>query len=191
MSNLVKKSCQAFSLVEVIVALTVMALMMVGLLSYVHSASILWQRGQNMLNVKAYYRAVSESLERDISQAILVHNPVGSTEPALKFDMHIRQGNLNGTGSFALDLTDEKLVRILHGTSSNFTVSDTPGTDNVILRSRYQYVVARNVATFTVTRLASHSIIVNLGLRSVLSGPNDGVEATKNATLTYILPSGR
>lgn len=192
-SHVVKaRVCRGFTLVEVIVTLTVMSLMMVGLLSYVHSGSMLWQRGQNSLTVRTYYRAVSESIERDLSQAIILHNDVGSVESSLKYDLPVTQGIVQGTATIDLVIVDKKLMRLLKDASGGFTITNgNSALDNMLVRSRYEYTVARNVATFTVTRSASYSVQINLGLISVLAGANDGVESVKNATLTYILPSGR
>ncbi|HAE38632.1 MAG TPA: hypothetical protein DCG57_08335 [Candidatus Riflebacteria bacterium] len=183
---------RAFTLVEVIVAITIMALMMVGLLSYVQSGSELWRRGQSTLNLRAYYRAVSDGIERDLNQALAVANTVGSVNNKMRYLVPLKQGALLGTATLEILHADGILKKQLITVSPGFTiVTSLSMSDNQVTRSRYEYVIARNVATFTVARVSSYSMQVNLGLRSILGGDESGFEASKNATMTFVIPSGK
>lgn len=181
---------RAFTLVEVIVAITIMSLMMMGLLSYVQSGSELWRRGQSTLSLRAYYRMVSESIERDLNQALEVKNEVGGVPlDYIKYIIPAKSGASLGTVTVEIGFADGVLKRRL--ISSNFAITGTLSESfNEISRARYEYVLARNVATFSVTRVSSYSMQVNLGLRSVL-GDESGFEASKNATMTFVIPSGK
>lgn len=183
---------RAFTLVEVIVAITIMALMMVGLLSYVQSGSELWRRGQSTLNLRAYYRAVSDGIERDLNQALTVANTVGSVNNKMRYLVPLKQGSLLGTATLEILHADGILKKQLMTVSPGFTiVTSLSMSDNQVTRSRYEYVIARNVATFTVTRVSSYSMQVNLGLRSVFGADESGFEVSKNATMTFVIPSGK
>jgi prepilin-type N-terminal cleavage/methylation domain-containing protein len=183
---------RAFTLVEVIVAITVMALMMVGLLAYVQSGSELWHRGQSTINLRAYYRMVSESIERDLNQALAVTNTVGSVNNKMRYIVPVKQGALLGTATVEILHADGILKRHLIEVSTNFSIVGTISvSDNEISRASYEYVLARNVATFSVTRISSYSMQVNLGLRSVLGDDESAFEASKNATMTFVIPSGK
>lgn len=183
---------RAFTLVEVIVAITVMALMMVGLLAYVQSGSELWHRGQSTINLRAYYRMVSESIERDLNQALAVANTVGSVNDKMRYIVPVKQGALLGTATVEILHADGILKRHLIEVSTNFSIVGTISvSDNEISRASYEYVLARNVATFSVTRISSYSMQVNLGLRSVLGDDESAFEASKNATMTFVIPSGK
>ncbi len=183
---------RAFTLVEVIVAITVMALMMVGLLAYVQSGSELWHRGQSTINLRAYYRMVSESIERDLNQALAVTNTVGSVNDKMRYIVPVKQGALLGTATVEILHADGILKRHLIEVSTNFSIVGTISvSDNQISRASYEYVLARNVATFSVTRISSYSMQVNLGLRSVLGDDESAFETSKNATMTFVIPSGK
>jgi prepilin-type N-terminal cleavage/methylation domain-containing protein len=189
-----------FTIVEVIVALTIMSLMMVGLLSYVHSGSVLWKKGQTTLNVRNYYRSVVESIEHDMNIALNVNIPVGAVQTSLLYEIPIRQGANSGIGKIKLEKTGNVLMRKLVN-ASGFIITDAATNDEAQLyRPRFEYVLARDVATFTAKRISSFSIDINLGLQSLASDDNAQLneddntqnhEATRNATMTFIITSGK
>lgn len=56
--------------------------------------------------------------------------------------------------------------------------------------ARFQYTIARDISTFTVTRAGANTIDVDIGATSVAFSGQDTPEATVEfeATTTYLLP---
>ena len=83
------------TMVEVLIASTVFALMAISLLSYVQYGSQAWKTGHQKLDVGSYYRSVTDTIQRELQQADKVLEPKvnGPASSALKYDLAISSGS--------------------------------------------------------------------------------------------------
>jgi len=192
-------SRDAFTMVEVLVASVVFAMMAISLLSYVQYGSEVWKRGHQRINVSSYFRAVSSAIQRDLQQADKVISPiVGQTSSSLKYDMPIFKNKVyaNGTGTLALawSSSDHTLRRSLIQVKSPplaiVTGTTLEAAANSINRERYEFIVARDVATFTATRVSSWTMNIAIGIESNMGG-DDGRIENMLATMSFVIPAGR
>ena len=170
---------------EMMVSATVFAILAISLLSYVQFGAEAWKRGHQKLNVTSYFRAVTETIQRDLQLADRVKAPaVGVVTTMLEYDLPIFQaGAYQGTGTVRLthSPTARTISRSLQSVSSGLVST---------FANRFSFTVARDVATFTVSRLSSYTVKVALGIESLAFGEDD-LTGTKLATLTFMIPSGR
>lgn len=184
---------RAYTAVEVLVATTVLAMMSVTLLSFVSFASEVWRRGQQKANLIGFSRIVKDSLQRDLSQTINVISPdPESVGPAMKYELPVRAFGTNSLGLMTVAIEHDTANRILNRrlTTSTFPISDGADVSGSVTRSRYEYVLIRDCASFTVTRPSSWTVDVYLGVQSLPLGGNTSMEASNEATMTFLIPGG-
>ncbi|HOY66567.1 MAG TPA: type II secretion system protein [Candidatus Ozemobacteraceae bacterium] len=187
----------AFTMVEVLVASMVFALMAVSLLSYVQSGSEIWRRGHQRMSVSSYFRTISQTIQRDLQQADKVVVPaLNQTTSAFKYDIPIFKNKAYiGTGTLSLKWisTDRTLLRDLFSVTPTLTIVPTSADEtavNQIGRDRFKFILARDVATFSATRVSSWSVNVAIGIQSSMGGGEELVEG-QLATMTFVIPAGR
>jgi len=188
----------AFTMVEVLVASVVFAMMAISLLSYVQYGSEIWKRGHQRINVSSYFRAVSNTIQRDLQQADKIIIPaVGQVSSSLRYDMPIFKNKVyaNGTGTLTLawSSSDRTLRRSLVQVKSPLTIvtgTVLEAAANSINKERYDFIVARDVATFTATRVSSWTMNIAIGIESNMGG-DDGRIENMLATMTFVIPAGR
>lgn len=202
------------TMVEVLIASTVFALMAISLLSYVQYGSQAWKTGHQKLDVGSYYRSVTDTIQRELQQADKVLEPKvnGPASSALKYDLAISSGSAYvGTATFLLEwvpstkslrrrivakspaLTSawSSMPKITIITSASVESADSDGS--VVTKTLpigFEFTVARDVATFTVTRMSSWTANIAIGIESSMGGEDGRVES-KLSTMTFAIPSGR
>lgn len=208
------------TMVEVLIASTVFALMSISLLSFVQYGSQAWKIGHQKLDVGSYYRSVTDTIQRELQQADKVLEPKvnGPASSALKYDLAISSGSAYvGTATFLLEwVPAARIVRrriVAKSTSvanvwsilpriilTKIILVDSDNTDNTYSGTRrtvadtmpigYEFTIARDVATFTVTRTSSWTANIAIGIESSMGGEDGRVES-KLSTMTFAIPSGR
>lgn len=178
---------------EVVVSTTILALMIVSLLSFVQFASILWRKGEQTIMIANNSRMVMEALNRDCYRAVAIRYPRFSDGQigSLTIDVPISTGTYNGTGTIKFEVeTGGILWKRLTDFSGSGGIAGALADEDApqeIYRGRYEYPVARDVTSFTVTRLSSWTINVALSVRSeVFSSDADVTEF--GATSTFLMP---
>lgn len=207
-----RRNTAGLTMVEVLIASTVFALMSISLLSYVQYGSQAWKTGHQRLDVGSYYRSVTDTIQRELQQADKVLEPKvgGPASSALKYDIAISSGSTYvGTATFLLEWVPS--TKILQrrffdpaqetkylSVSSKVTMVqqslvvsvDTDKAETVTVPSVFKFTVARDVATFTVKRMSSYTVDIAIGIESSMGGDEGRVEG-KFATMTFVIPSGR
>lgn len=195
------------TMVEILIASTVFALMSISLLGYVQYGSEAWKKGHQRLNVSSYYRAISDTIQRELQQADKVLLPAvgGPASSSLKYDIPLSSGSAYvGTATFLLEwvASDRTLRRTMVNSSpsvttviSSMVVSSSDSSDSDTSRApfsktRLNYLIARDVAKFMVTRVSSWTVNVAIGIESTMSGDDERVES-KLSTMTFVIPCGR
>lgn len=207
-----RRNRKGLTMVEVLIASTVFALMSISLLSYVQYGSQAWKTGHQKLDVGTYYRSVTDTIQRELQQADKVLEPRvnGPASSALKYDIAISSGSAYvGTATFLLEWvpSTKTLQRRIFAKSTDVsnvwsslpkititrvTSVDSDNSNNVTntMPVGFEFTVARDVATFTVTRTSSWTANIAIGIESSMSG-DDGRVESKLSTMTFAIPSGR
>lgn len=208
-----RRNNAGLTMVEVLIASTVFALMAVSLLSYVQYGSQAWKTGHQKLDVGSYYRSVTDTIQRELQQADKVLEPKvsGPASSALKYDIAISSGSVYvGTATFLLEWvpSTKSLRRRIVAKSPALTsvwsllpkitvvgvapgnANNADGSANTTMPAGFEFTVARDVAMFTVTRPSSWTANVAIGIESSMSGEDGRVER-KLSTMTFAIPSGR
>ncbi|NLI76273.1 MAG: prepilin-type N-terminal cleavage/methylation domain-containing protein [Candidatus Riflebacteria bacterium] len=185
-----------FTLIEIVIATTVMALMVVSLLSFVSFGSDIWQRGEQAMNLTNSYRGIAELITSDMMGATALRNPVegGGVATFLEYDLTIASGPTIGTATFQVQWdsptrTLRRKIMAVPAPSAAIAAALVPtvadeSTSTKIARTRYEFIIARNVATFAVTRLSNWTVAVQVGLQSVEFNSSDTAELC--ATNTFL-----
>ncbi|MFZ2958656.1 MAG: prepilin-type N-terminal cleavage/methylation domain-containing protein [Candidatus Ozemobacteraceae bacterium] len=187
---------QGFTLIEVMVATMIMSLMILGLLSYVQFGSELWRKGEQTITLNNNARALSEGISRDLTLATKVMiPPLGATSAKLIYTLPLATGTSFGTVDIIISKgTDNVLRRKATNITGVALITSGAETTNKIFKSRLEYALARDVATFVVTRVSTWSVIVDLGLESIKFGPetdevNNPTDSVKlEASYTFLIP---
>ena len=185
-----------FSLIEVVISTTVMAVMIVGLLSYVQFGSELWVKGERTITMNNNARAVSEAISRDLTLASDIIEPtLGVTSTQLRYVVPMATGTYYGTVKITLSKgTDNVLKRSAPAFTVVNLITSGAETTNKILKSRLEYPLAKDVATFVVTRISTWSVVVDLGLESIKFGHETGTDENPTDTVkleasyTFLIP---
>ncbi len=216
-TNQLRRNNAGLTMVEVLIASTIFALMAVSLLSYVQYGSQAWKTGHQKLDVGSYYRSVTDTIQRELQQADKVLEPKvnGPASTAMTYDLAISSGSAYvGTATFLLEWVPASRIvrrRIIAKSSTVTSVwsllpkltvttitlvdSDTSNSNTNkpptnAMPAGYEFTVARDVATFTVTRTSSWTANIAIGIESSMGG-EDGRAETKLSTMTFAIPSGR
>lgn len=178
------------------VATMIMSLMILGLLSYVQFGSELWRKGEQTITLNNNARALSEGISRDLTLATKVMiPPLGATSAKLIYTLPLATGTSFGTVDIIISKgTDNVLRRKATNITGVALITSGAETTNKIFKSRLEYALARDVATFVVTRVSTWSVIVDLGLESIKFGPetdevNNPTDSVKlEASYTFLIP---
>lgn len=138
---MVTEERKGFTLIEILTATIVMSVLMLAVIGFVQSGSELWNRGHDKITARNYQRAIFEILRQDMMKASHI------TQPALgETDVRIRYETFE-SATFTIEL-------------DNFSLGRIPESGGHTLR------LARNVASFTATRLSTWTIKIYLELAS-------------------------
>ncbi|NLI76277.1 MAG: hypothetical protein GX442_07540 [Candidatus Riflebacteria bacterium] len=167
---------RGFSLVEVVVATTVMALMIVSFLSFVQFAGDAWERSQMTINLVSEANLVLDFIERELDGAVAVDVPQPG-DPAtytLRYGKWVYDGVSPPPASLTFEVvwpyawtgvaTTTLMARILTTGDPRFTGSGwatgNTVTNNTVDVDRYNYELGRHIASFAVRRLGSRKLEV-------------------------------
>lgn len=170
-----------FSLVEVVVATTVMAVMIVSFLSFVQFAGDAWERSQMTVNLVSEANVVLDFIERELDGAIGVDLPQPG-DPAthtLRYGKFVSDGVAGPMGSFTFEVawpyawtgvaTTTLLARVKTTGDSRYTYSGwTAGGsngDNILVTDRYNFELGRHIHDFRVSRVGSRKIMVSIQVK--------------------------
>jgi Tfp pilus assembly protein PilV len=190
------RAAAGFTLVEIMIATTVMVMLSVFLLSYVDFGSSIWRRGHQRMNLLHSSRAVHDLLARDLSQATKIIDPdpdINIVRSYIVYEMPVRTVS-GAQGIIRLSLRHiiptRTLIRVVEGSSLTLQSPTSPMMADAtkVNKSQYEFMAARNVATFTVTRVSSWTVQVNLGLESIEVNQVDPRSLSLEGTATYLMP---
>ncbi|MBF0544056.1 MAG: type II secretion system protein [Candidatus Riflebacteria bacterium] len=178
-------SHSGFTLTEVLVSTMVISMILITLVSSVWMSSQVWQRGQQESMLMNQVRTIHEMVLRDLNNAILVASPAYQANSSyLIYDLPVASPSPNavsGTGTFLLflDSTTNTLRR-------NWINTTLPAAASAALLSRFQFLIARDVATFVLYRPTTYTVQVTIGVQSTFQ--STGASMTLDSTDTYLLP---
>lgn len=128
---------RAFSLVEILVSTIVMTMMMVAVIAYIQYGAKIWERGHNSISIENYKRMSIELIKKELMRTNEIKRP-----------------------EIALPSTD--LAYTLPGDTSKYRITASRTT---LIRTKNNLLdmhIARNVASFSATRISTWSVEINL-----------------------------
>jgi len=189
-----------FTMVEVLVATTVMSLMIISVLSFVEYGSRIWIKGEQTVTMNITYAGICDLLSNSLLYARAIPHPTlaeGSLT-YLDFDAFIASGTTFGTVTYRLNwsATTQTLTKKINSFNAASTLNGNlvptvasealgPGK---IAKERYEFQVARDVATFVVTRLSDWTVAVQVGLESIPFNATASEGVSLCATNTFLAP---
>jgi len=190
----------AFSLIEVMVAMTVSVGIMMTIVSHLWYASEVWRRGQQKISLQNQTRMVHNFLTRELTATYGINYPaVGESGSYLEYRLRVASSSpvLAGSiqyrmllnGSIGINATGVALVRTVTGSDANGTTLMT----YPIFANAQSFVIARDVVCATFTRPSPWTLDVYLRVESD-SHRGDDVATDEvlfyDATTTYLIPGG-
>jgi hypothetical protein len=172
----IKNNRSGFSLAEIMVATIVMTMILFSVIAFIQSGSELWRRGQSKISAENYKRAAFEMLKADLRLATHIDQPKASTTAQLiDNSMNYFMNTVYGNREFRVGIdSDSTLVRQIN--SAVLAEQD-----------HYNIRIARNVASFSVTRISTWTIKIFL---EIGSEPDDygEMETISSDTMVFTAP---
>lgn len=153
-----------FTLVEVIVATTVMAFMMVALLQFVSFAGEVWQRTHQAVTLSTEGNALLDTIERELAAAKVITSPMPGAAAANSVRFIKTVSDYQGTpvkGDAGLEIlwdAPNKIVKTQIIALPTTWTSATTGGAKVMDTDMYNYPLTRNVIDFQVIRTSTNLI---------------------------------
>jgi len=188
---------KGFSLIEVLVATILVSSMLISAMSFIQFAMEMWKRGEQTVNLTTRAQMVFDLIGRDLVRATGVASPAFGL-PAISsitYDIPISTGTYYGTGTFRLEFdpsartVKRKWLNYSAGVTKIVSTLVAEAGSQMIFRGRYEYTVARDVASFTAVRLSNST--VEVGIRTSGLDMGNTVDKVFDATMTYIIPVGK
>ncbi|MEW6708584.1 MAG: hypothetical protein AB1403_02085 [Candidatus Riflebacteria bacterium] len=153
----------------------VMTMILASVIGFIHSGSELWRKGYGKIDAQNYKRATFELIKADLMKAYRIEGPLASTtsqitEHALHYSMTIHS---NERCDFRIHLdSDNSLIREIA---------------SVAYETNYNIRIARNVASFSVTRISTWTVQVFL---EIGTDPDDygDRETISSDTMVFTAP---
>lgn len=174
---------QGLSLIEILIATTVMAMMLVSMLGFVQLASAAWQRTDQQVNLAAEAATVLDALRFYVANAATMTpnldliNPFSTATPS--FTIMVATGSIEAgneyTGTIAIQLRRlPNNPRVLIATYTSFSLpgpgkitwNDAGAGVNVVKPSRFIGTLTEHLASLTVYRYTLNAADVYLRLES-------------------------
>ncbi len=202
-----RRETRAFSLVEVVVSTTVLAMMFISLLSYVQLASEVWRRTDRDVTLTSEMGHVFDTFRFLTENASDVDLAVGQSSNLPRIRINVATGTPSGlyyTGKVRIQVKfDPADPNRLISTYTAFSapggssITFIPGDDTSssdpkeVSLQRYYGTISEHVATFTVRRVASSSLEVFVRLENPEAGvvyDSDNATPSLTATSSFFLP---
>lgn len=190
-------------MIEVIVAIIVMSMMLIGIFSIISYGMETWQYGQGKLDAVAYNRMTYELVKTSLLEATSIDMNVGSITTKLDFFAPVknRMGTI-GTVKFSIATGTQVATQtvlfkkiINKGTFANIDeVNLDNGLNPTTVYSRhFNMIIAKNVMNFLVERPSSYTvkIYLQLGQETTNDADSDGnydLETVSSQTLVFLTP---
>jgi len=193
---------RAFTMLEVIVAIMVMSMMLIGMFSIISYGMETWQSGQGKLNAVAYNRMTYELVKTSLLEATSVDMNVGSITTKLDFSAPVKNRLGTGTVKFSIATGTQVATQavlfkkiINKGTFANIDeINLDDGVSPTTVYSRhFNMIIAKNVMNFLVERPSSYTVKIHLQLGQETTNDDDGdgyldLETVSSQTLIFLTP---
>ena len=153
---------KGFTLSEILAAVLIMSMMMIAIVSFVDYSSRIWRTGQEAVNNKNYSRLTFDLINQELMEAESIIEPTINNNNKKFLILHTKR-NTEKCSSITLidDITPSKIYLYRGSDKIN---NDTGKKKN---SSTYtEILLAKNVNTFTVTRLSTSTVQITLAIES-------------------------
>lgn len=162
---------KGFSLAEIIVSTIVMTMLMVSVIAYIQYGGEIWQDGYSKISGANYLRMTTELIRYDLMRATLIMDPPavhgGNATPT-----DVLGYAINGIpGEFKLYVDNNSLHRKSSASIATMTTR-----------------IARNVASFTVTRISTWTIEIHLEFQNDVAEDDGTYRIIASDTLSFMAP---
>jgi len=171
--NIYNTDRKGFSLVEVLLATIIMSMLMVTTFAFVKYGGDIWQKGHGKISAENYKRMVFEIIKTDMLRAYGIHQPMASTT-AIITDTAIAYRFMDGGTKDCIISIATPSERVLYRRCTN--------DDNFNMR------IARNVASFTVSRISTWNIQIRLQIHSETPDEDGTFPIISDDTVTFMAP---
>ncbi|OGK06428.1 MAG: hypothetical protein A2W80_11120 [Candidatus Riflebacteria bacterium GWC2_50_8] len=165
---------KGFSLAEIIVSTIVMTMLMVSVIGYIQYSGIIWQDGYSKISGANYMRMITELIRQDLMRAASITEPAaligGNATPTSMLRYSIT-GITGATFTIAVDTTETCLKRYSAPIISTMTTR-----------------IARNVASFTATRLSTWTVQIHIELQNDDPEEDGTYRIIASETLSFMAP---
>lgn len=159
-----------FSLVEILVSTIVMTMLMVSVIGYIQYSGAIWQDGYSKISGVNYMRMSTEMIRYDLMRASNIATPTavlgGNATPTSEIKYRIA----GIPGSFTIRIDDRSLKRFSDGIATMTTR------------------IARNVASFTATRISTWTLEIHLEFQADVSEEDGTFKIIASDTFTFMAP---
>lgn len=162
---------KGFNLVEILVATIAMTMLMVSVIGYIQYGGEIWQDGHSKISGANSLRMTTELIRYDLMRATTIMDPPavhgGNATPSN--DLSYRITGI--PGDFRLRIVDSSLMRQSTASIASMTTR-----------------IARNIATFTVSRISTWTIKIQLQFQNDVEEEDGTYKIIASDTLTFMAP---
>lgn len=179
---------RAFTLAEIVVAVSVMALMFTSLFSFVMYAGDTWKRNHAAIMLASEADMVFDTVERELMLAKAIITPAaGDSGPAIVYKKTVSDWQPiihYGDAQLSIAYSYPDVKAVIDAPPPGWTTGVTPA-DYCMIEGKYQYAIARHVADFVVTRETAQ--LLHLYIKIQNDPQEDQFRKTIEATRTIFL----
>lgn len=162
---------KGFSLAEIIVSTIVMTMLMVSIIAYIQYGGEIWQDGYSKISGVNYIRMTTELIRHDLMRATSIVTPaaiLGDVSSPTSY-LHYRIAGI--PGSFTLRIENYNILKRLSDGVATMSTS-----------------IARNVASFTATRLSTWTLQIHIELQNDVAEEDGSFRIIASETLSFMAP---
>lgn len=174
MKKFYKTIKSGFSLVEVLLATLIMSMLMVTTFAFVQYGGDIWQKGHTKISAENYKRMVFELIKTDMMRAYNINIPAASSTSVISDNKLHYRFNEAGAAKDCIISIATAAERILFRNCTNDTL--------------FNMRIARNVASFTVSRISTWSVQIRLQIQTDTPDDDGTFPILSDDTVTFMAP---
>lgn len=173
MKTIYRKNKTGFSLVEVLLATIIMSMLMVTTFAFVQYGGDIWQKGHTKISAENYKRMAFELIKADMMRVYSIHQPLASSTSVI---------------------TDTAIgYRFMDGGTKDCVISIATPAERILYRRctndpNFNMRIARNVASFTASRISTWTIQIRLQIQSDTPDEDGSFPLLSDDTVTFMAP---
>ena len=182
---------KGFTLSEILAAVLIMSMMMIAIVSFVDYSSRIWRSGQTAVNSKNYSRLAFDLINQELMEAESIVTPSLNNSNIFLYLKNQKKTKVYRSITFENSI---KKLYLYGSTNDNNYLSHLTGKKGSEFSKPEnsskveEILLAKNVSTFTVTRLSTSTVQITLAIEDSEENEDGGHDIISSDTMVLYAP---